>query len=442
MELTICLITKGREQYLDSILVSLEEALKHEDVSVFIVNNGADSSVTTHLEEWSNARKNVRYRRLPKNDSRPSSYWKIVRESVIGWVTLPSDDDIFVPDIIKVWRKDVASNPNLIAWSPVALVIDEQGFSTGEIRRASRLNNWDQVESLAEGLYEPPFHWPTLFFKIDETPKDVPNSRYAFDWWIGLHLIICGEIGSSSEQGLLYRVHNKQESNLAPSRRKNYETLIIMEEFLLSRRFDDWFSKLNSGDVKRFWKLIIDKGPIYGENEFSIHVIRLVYSLITSSFNDSDLISTVQLDMAKLFGVLLGGGELKNISNRIDDDHLMRFNFSVTLNSSTCSKLIEAFSHFPKEKTIPSIAFRCKHCRTFERSEILFDCDLLKTNKEKVDIDLVIKMITENYENSGILNFSLSPFEKNFVRLVRKIKKVIPYKIVKFINVQIFAKKF
>ena len=97
MELTICLITKGREQYLHSILVSLEEALQYEDVSVFIVNNGADSFVTELLEKWSSERNNVGYTRLANNDSRPSTYWKVVRESVIGWVTLPSDDDIFVP---------------------------------------------------------------------------------------------------------------------------------------------------------------------------------------------------------------------------------------------------------------------------------------------------------------------------------------------------------
>jgi len=441
MELTICLITKGREQYLHSILVSLEEALQYEDVSVFIVNNGADSFVTELLEKWSSERNNVGYIRLTNNDSRPSTYWKVVRESVIGWVTLPSDDDIFIPEIIEVWRKDIAFNTNLVAWSPAAVVINEHGFRTGEIRRASLLNNFDKIENLAEGLHRPPFHWPSLFFKIDETPQDVPSSRYAFDWWIGLNLIINGEIGSSSEQGLQYRVHKQQESNLAPARRKNYETLIVMEEFLLSQQFHVWLSNLDLYDVKRLWKLSIEKSPIYGELEFSIHVIRLLHKVIIANFNSSDLISTVELDMARIFGVFLGGGELKNISKKIDGDNLMNFNFSVALNSSACDNLIDAFSQFSKEKTVPRITFRCKHCRTFGPSEILFNCNYLTTKKAEVDIDSVIKMITENYESSGILRFSLSPFEKNFVKLVRRIKNLIPFKILKFINVRLFTKK-
>ena len=52
MILTICLVTKGRKEYLDEALSSYEKFLNTGEVNVIIIDNGSDSLSKEILYNW------------------------------------------------------------------------------------------------------------------------------------------------------------------------------------------------------------------------------------------------------------------------------------------------------------------------------------------------------------------------------------------------------
>lgn len=429
MDLTICLITKGREQFLSEILNSLEAALVFDDVSILIIDNGSEANLAKKLENWCNDQRGAIYKRLAVNDSRPSVYWKLVQENAQGWITLPSDDDVFNSEIIEVWRNALRDNPKLGAWSSVSEIINEKGLKTGEFRKSNILDNSDRIKSIVDSFHRPPFHWPALFFNLDLIPREIPSSRYAFDWWVGLNLVFRGEVAATDRIGLSYRVHDLQESSLAPSRRKNYETLLVLENILESAEFHDWISTLSLLEIKKLWDLFTINFPIYGEREFGIHIIRGLYQALFSKVENTSLVATFELSIARSFGVLIGNGELLNISKNVKTEDSMKSNFSVSLNSEVCEKIVTACSSFSKEEIVPQIKLRCRHCSKSTSSEVFLDCKQFVFSDGKSAGDLVIKIITEQYENTGKLLFTLSPLEKDIVKFIRRFKNIVPYKM-------------
>jgi len=432
MDLTICLITKGREQFLSEILNSLEAALAFNGVSILIIDNGSEVNLAKKLEKWCANQRGTVYKRLAVNDSRPSVYWKLVQENAQGWITLPSDDDVFNSEIIEEWRHALRDNPKLGAWSSVSEVINEKGFKTGELRKSMILDNSDRIKTVVDSFHRPPFHWPALFFNLDLIPREIPTSRYAFDWWVGLNLVFRGEVASTNSVGLSYRVHDLQESSLAPSRRKNYETLLVLENIVESAEFHNWISTLSLLEIQKLWDLFTINFPIYGEREFGIHVIRGLYQTLFSKIENTSLVATFELSIAYNFGVLIGNGEILNISKNVKTEDSMKSNFSVSLNSEVCEKAVTACSSFSKEELVPQIKLRCRHCSKSDLNEVFLDCKQFVLSDAKSAGDLAIKMITEQYENTGKLLFTLSPLEKDIVRFIRKFKNIIPNKMMFF----------
>ena len=52
MKLTICLVTKGRKEYLDEALNSYEKFIDTGEVDVIIIDNGSDSLSKEILNNW------------------------------------------------------------------------------------------------------------------------------------------------------------------------------------------------------------------------------------------------------------------------------------------------------------------------------------------------------------------------------------------------------
>jgi glycosyltransferase involved in cell wall biosynthesis len=236
MKLTICLVTKGREQYLDQILSSFEPLLNDDAIEFLIIDNGTPVGIRERLNHWGYLNPNcVKIIRLETNDSRPSTFWNKVVEEGADWTVFPSDDDEFRPEIIAAWRSAIHRNSELVGFAASAEVMNANGSLTGEKLEPSARRFQSTLDQLASALHEPPFLWPSLFIRVSKLPIVVPNSRYAFDWWIGINLLIAGEVETTDMVGINYRVHVEQESFLAPLRRKYFEAEFWVDDFLRGR---------------------------------------------------------------------------------------------------------------------------------------------------------------------------------------------------------------
>lgn len=103
MKLTICLVTRGRSQFLDDCLLGLEECIHTGLAEVLLFDNGAPLEVSQTLETWCR-KNNVEYIRYDENDSRPTRVWNEVRSRGLTWVVFPGDDDKFIASSLRIFK--------------------------------------------------------------------------------------------------------------------------------------------------------------------------------------------------------------------------------------------------------------------------------------------------------------------------------------------------
>jgi hypothetical protein len=253
----------------------------------------------------------------------------------------------------------------------------------------------------------------------------LPNSRYIFDWWLSLNLISLGTIASSSKISIDYRVHEGQESALAPNRRKYFEAQIILSRFIQDEVFQNLLSQLPKVDKLKFWKALAARGPIYGDAVYGRAIMLPLTIMIADSMSDSTDSANLLGMFASESGTFLRSGESNTLLSHKYPNYLVsNGNFRLATVDDTCSKLIQLTKTMKcadNESTCFTVG--CQHSKT--STEFKVDCNLFEVSPEGL-LDSLIVQITENLEMSGALDFKVTPVERRILSLLRSLKKYFP----------------
>jgi hypothetical protein len=422
---TYCLVTKGRREYLPSILKSLENALESSDVQVIIVDNGCPMDISEILSKWcAKADERKHYVRFDVNDTSPPRVWNMLRKFEVEWITFPGDDDVIHPEFLQDARDLIGQDKELAAIASSMRIIDSTGHPTGQVREPLEYLG-DRIQYLASSFHEPPFLFPGLFFNFRKIVTPLPNSRYIFDWWLSLNLISLGTIAISSKISIDYRVHEDQESALAPNRRKYFEAQIILSRFIQDEVFQNLLSQLSKVDKFKFWKALAARGPIYGDVEYGGSIMLTLTIMIADSMSDSTDSANLLGMFAAESGIFLRSGESNTLlSHKYSNYSVSDGNFRVATAEGTCSKLVQltkTMNFVDQEST--SFTVGCQHSKT--SAEFKVDCNLFEISPEGL-LDSLIVQITENLELSGALDFKVTPIERRILSLLRSLKKYFP----------------
>ena len=432
MDLTICLITKGRIEYLEVLLSSLESVFQYNWVKLLVILNGADQNVSNRIIEWGEEKESVIVEFKEENDVRPSILWPLIRKHTDGWCIFLSDDDLFNSQILPVWQKTVSSNNALVAVSTLAKVIDSKGLETGEIKKSTLSGDLSKIESIALSLNQPPFSWPTLFFDISKLPDEIPNSRYAFDWWVGIQLIINGQITHLNEYSICYRSHPLQESNLSTLKRKNFDTFVWFESILDSENFKIWLGGLSIQEVKVLWKLCLELPPIYGDSAYSVLILNKLRVLISKMVSITDE-ARIMGDFALANGVLLKNLEIGTLLpkslNHLDTVSNIRIQF-VEGSCGNTTEIEGKFSSIDSEVYLVA----CNHYVNSLVEVTMVDCKVLTGKPAAIVADLILIAVTERLERTGKLDFTLTPKEKMLMLRIRKTRSFLPNSILNLVR--------
>lgn len=424
-DLTICLITKGRPEYLESLLNSLSEALKTDWVKVIVVLNGASSDVCLKIQEWGANNSRIIVEKRIENDARQSIQWNSIKRHAPSWCTFISDDDIFNPEVLKDIKELWQSNSECIAISSAAEVIDKDGNKTGELKLPFYEKDSSRARNVGLAFNKPGFPWPSLYLDIRKLPDNLPNSRYAFDWWVGIQLILRGPVLCTDSPGIQYRVHASQESSVSSNRRKYFEALIWFRNILKSEYFQSWLANLSTEEMQEFWVSFNEPGPIYADEKFRPY---LVYMLIEcfDNIGNHRWEDFAKNELAILNGVLLRSSEFIHIDEDVNKK-IMEGNFLLRINTNTCSLVKDLEDFFIGDAFSQEFRIGCRHSGNSER-EVVIDCERLKSLEIDLRADLLVAMLTEYLEGIGYFDISLSPVEVGIVEKYRKLKGVIPEK--------------
>jgi glycosyltransferase involved in cell wall biosynthesis len=426
MKLTVFLVTKGREKFLDQILKSLDKIVQPY-VDFLVLDNGAQESIGATLKVWQDKNPDrIEIVRFDENDSRPSVYWGLLRERGVDWVVCPSDDDEIRFEIIEEWENALTLNPNLVGFAASAALMDENGDLTGEVITPSAIAYTSTIEQVAAGFYEPPFHWPSLFIRVSSLPALTPPSRYAFDWWIGLQLLIAGNVETTESIGINYRVHSQQESFLAPLRRKYFEAHIWISELTKSDEFFKWIQALSDAERVYIWDQLLKSLPIYGDEDFSRPILSNIYMNLVKTSRSAQTAITLANLYSLHYGVFLKNGEVKNLISHLPPiESRMEGNINIGTNPNVCDKVRFACEEISSELEFHHYNVYCFHGKRSMRA-IAIDCNILHENQVGNNSDLIIGQITDYLEKSGTLSLILTSGEKVLIRVFRKLKKRMP----------------
>ena len=426
MNLTICLVTRGRSQFLEACLESLEGCLQAGIAKVLIFDNGSPAETSIKLANWceKNDVECIRYR---ENDSRPTRVRKAINERRLTWVVFPGDDDIFIVDSLKYFKRELEANASLSAIAFNVETIDSDGRNLNRVRKPEFRAVLPKPISVAKSFHEPQFLWPSLFFRADLIVQPVPTSRFYFDWWIGQCLILNGNLTWVDECAVQYRVHPLQESHLANNRRKYFEATQWMVRLIDSSLFQTWVRDLSQSELIEFWNYLLALGPIYSSEYFSGQILQKLSSTLLELKSEPDLLPQILGAYAATKGVWLRTGELNNLTLAESPSRRpFPSNISVKAVRGSCDALLMATQEFEINSiSLKTYSVSCKHSSS-SHSDFMLNCDQFATFEIDQIADQVVLKLSEKAEQLGQFEFLTTGAEQSLILWLRRVKRSFP----------------
>lgn len=432
MNLTICLITKGRYQFLNDALKSYEPFLNSGFVNVILIDNNSAEKSREMLLSWKNKHVGlVKYVRFSDGGTpKARLVWENLKNFNPDWIVFPGDDDIVEFSILDKLKETVSSHPDILGYSTSAEIIDNSGTPKGLIRRPAIHGLNTKIEQLSKSFHEPPFLWPGLFFKFNAIPPHVPVSRFVFDWWIGLQLILKGEVKTTNSIGIKYRVHNDQESNQSPSRRKYFEGFQMLSEIIESRNFKEVIDAMSTSEITSFMNLVSKEKPLYSQPEYSAALLKGFFSKFIHS---SEIITSRNylienyLSVAGVFTKKNDTSDMFINSSIIIDNS--PGNVAISFDVNTCNRILQSKEFFNANSS-RSFTVSCEHSLVSSES-IKINCSQLNDATKSEVADKILHGVNTFLEKNDYLFFNTTPFEKSIISFIRKNKVKFPKWVLK-----------
>ena len=435
-EVTLCLITKGRPEYLETLLESLERAIGHDSVKVLVILNGVSPEIATRFRTWQeSAPGKITLETFAENEAGLNRFWPIISSIPSKWVVFPSDDDVLNENFFEEWVGFEATHSRFGAIATGLDLIDSKGSKLGITRKPSYSQGFEKSQFIAMAFRECPFLWPGLVIQVSKLPKLVPTSRYVLDWWIGLYLLLSTEVAVSDSILLNYRVHETQESAVASLARKNLEAIVHFSHLINEDIFAAWVNAASSQEIIRFLQYLVQYPSLYGDSRFSSELTSVITKRVASLREETEVQVCSQFVNALVHNVLIDEKQLKflGFNKPIHDDDLNALNFNLELDKSVCSRIRSLFTfRLISNESFPKVSLGCQHSPP-SSSQISIDCSNL--NNDSSLMDTLLLRTNEYFTVIEYFENSVSPFEYGIVRKVRFIKTKIP----KFLNRLVYA---
>jgi hypothetical protein len=426
-DITLCLITKGRPEFLNELLASFDRALDLKNVKILVILNGVDANIMNDFYKWGEKHiGRVDFVSFAQNDAGISRLWSEITSLKTKWVMFPSDDDVINNGLAGVLDNLESIPAEIGAVATPLNLIDSKGLEIGLARKPIFSPDLSTVENSAKAISQCPFLWPGLIIKVSVLPQHIPNTRYVTDWWIGLYLIFSTGIAILDSPVIFYRVHEQQESFAASLSRKNLEGLTHLGGFFQSPTFSDWLNARTPAEVMDFLLFIRKYPPLYGEIKFSSELVSIITKRVMDLRIENDVHRVALFTNAFAHDVLIDTAQLKYFgdseASRIIDANVYNYNF--TMNTSVCQTVkVLGDSCRDSKNTTPSLRVGCNHTVRV-KGEIQLNCDEKYSQQDLID-QLIIKC-AEHFQSQEIFQNSVSPFEYRLVKSFRLIKNHAP----------------
>jgi hypothetical protein len=292
-------------------------------------------------------------------------------------------------------------------------------------RSPAILKSTSKPSQLAIGIHETPFLWPGLIFKFDSVITQVPFSRYVFDWWVGLLLISVGDTCTTSKIGVRYRIHGQQESFQTTSRRKYFEGYNMLSDYINSSIFVEALEKFSELELFEFLDNCFEYKPVYGQPEYFVSLMKELSLAMLRIQKFKHLYNEILNKYIFSANILSKRGDLKNTYTGFSQfEKDTEGNTAITFEENVCDLVINSQKYFTAQADNQYL-LKCRHSSR-KSAGILIDCYDISNLSEIEIADFVLIAINTHLEAIGVINFTLTPFERKLLTHYRQFKSRLP----------------
>jgi len=425
MRFTVVLVTQpSRTGYLQESLVQLDRALSiNKKMDLLVIFNGESETSQSLLGQLSISHKDrVRFSVVNRNSPLPNPIFSIIRNEGLAWIHMPGDDDLVIPESYSIFEKTLAEHPESVAVAFTALTIDDVGSRSEKILKPLNFGEISKEKALANAIHKPPFVWPSLIFDSRVLPQSLFASRFVFDWWVGMNLLLAGEIHMVNTPLVQYRIHSQQESARVLETRKRFEAEMMLQTVLFQETA--WRLLHQEIDQEIFLSELDKKPPVYGDPGFGASIALLLSNSLKQKNPRSPRFSNEYLgDFAARHGVLMNLREFSRIS-LVDTKSPESFNFRLDAKEGTCVPVRRVLMDLllPSGPVVGQVG--CAHSDRKDQQEGLhLEVDCFMTNPEFSGISLkeVVFRQIESQVDMFHTTYNYNPFwEVRVLRILRK----------------------
>jgi len=117
--------------------------------------------------------------------------------------------------------------------------------------------------------------------------------------------------------------------------------------------------------------------------------------------------------------------DLENIYTGLNSSNIESpGNIAVTFSENVCENLLSVEKFFNKNM-MDSFQISCKHSK-FYRKVTIIDCEDFDQLEDFEIADVILLSLNINLEHNGVLNFIMTPFERELIKYYRNLKLKIP----------------
>ena len=265
---SLIIVTYNRPDLLRRCLESTLEQPLTPEIEVIVVDNGSDVPIE---ESALDLLRGFPSGSLLRRDQNVFSIepWRAALSFARGqYALLPGDDDVLQPQYMQVFSEmSEATNVSLMAAGMRHVSQEDLALGVYSIPPTyGGTGAW-----MGELLSTNPFGMPaTAFLTTDLDLSSVPSTRFAFDWWLWNISASRGQIVTSAEIVLDYRVHAGQQRHKFSHHVTALEGARTLTSVLGNEQWQYRLFQLSDGEVSELCDRVLNgPGMNHGESRWS-----------------------------------------------------------------------------------------------------------------------------------------------------------------------------
>jgi hypothetical protein len=178
-------------------------------------------------------------------------------------------------------------------------------------------------------------------------------------------------------------------------------------------------------DLKALIDLCKIKKPIYAQPEYYNSLIKDLAFNIVKVTKDNSIKNEIAEKYILSANVYTKNNDLETIYTGLDlPSKESKGNLALNFSEGICESLRNAEKLF-NQNSPAKIDVSCKHSKFIQES-VIINCKHLSKLDDYEIADMILLTIDKHFQNNGVLNFIITPFERKLIKFYRNLKLKTP----------------